>query len=436
MLQHSTPPRLGAARHLSIVAALALASLVLPAAALAQSEESENAPAAGQFEPAPLPPATYLIPDVSPAAAKKTEVKARWFTMKVGFVLIVDYDAFVQDAASLSQVGEQDDQWDDRALRLMFRGGLGKATYLLAGEYKGFDTAPEQNWVLSDAAIALPLGGPQTKLTLGKTKETFGYEMVGDAANLQPLERVLNPFFVSRNFGAKLTRVFGKLHRMTASAGVYNDWLFDDRSFSQSGTDVTGRLTGLVVDADEGRRYFHVGIAARYAGFDDGQARYKGRPESNVTAPYLDTGTMSADHAWNGGLEALWTNGPFSALAEYNRSWVRSSGSGSPAFDGFYVTGSWVLTGEHRPYDRTVGYARRVMPRGRWGAPELVVRYSHEDLDAGLVHGGYFDKTYLGVNWWATRRWKIGTGWGHTWLRRFGTTGVTDSFQTRVQWVY
>jgi hypothetical protein len=27
-------------------------------------------------------------------------------------------------------------------------------------------------------------------------------------------------------------------------------------------------------------------------------------------------------------------------------------------------------------------------------------------------------------------------GWGHTWLDRFGTTGVTDSFQTRIQWIY
>jgi hypothetical protein len=25
-----------------------------------------------------------------------------------------------------------------------------------------------------------------------------------------------------------------------------------------------------------------------------------------------------------------------------------------------------------------VGYARRVMPKGRWGAPELVARFSHE----------------------------------------------------------
>jgi len=87
-------------------------------------------------------------------------------------------------------------------------------------------------------------------------------------------------------------------------------------------------------------------------------------------------------------------------------------------------------------YDRTVGYARRVMPEGRWGAPELVARFSHVDLDGGSIQGGKFDKTYLGINWWATRRWKVGFGWGHTWLDRSGTTGITDIFLTRLQWVY
>jgi len=98
-----------------------------------------------------------------------------------------------------------------------------------------------------------------------------------------------------------------------------------------------------------------------------------------------------------------------------------------------YITGSWVLTGESRPYDRTVGYARRIIPKSHWGALELVGRFSSEDLDSGSVKGGSFDKTYPGINWWATRRAKIGFGWGHTWLDRFGKTGETESLQTRLQ---
>lgn len=416
-------------------------SLVLAVEARAQSEESDPAPAPGQFEAAPLPPPNppFLVPDVPHSVMEKTQVKERWLTLKLGVVALADYTAFQQDKASLAQVGTQKDQWEARAARLMVRGTIGqdyKIGYLIAGEYKGFESDPDELWSLTDLAFTLPLGSPATKLTVGKTKETFAYEMVGDAANLPHQERVLTPFFVSRNVGLKLTHVIGDDQRMTASGGVFNDWWVNGDALEDSGTDVTARFTGLAWDRREGKSFLHLGASGRYAGADNQTMRYKGRPESNVTDPYVDTGNLPGDHAWHLGLEALWNEGPVSVLAEYNRAWVDSQDKGDPKFFGYYVTASWILTGETRPYDRTVGYARRVMPEGRWGAPELVVRFSHEDLDDGAVKGGTFDKTYLGLNWWATRRWKLGFGWGHTWLDRFGQTGETDSFHTRIQWIY
>jgi phosphate-selective porin OprO/OprP len=360
-------------------------------------------------------------------------------TLKVGVVALVDYTAFHQDDTSLSQVGKQKDQWEARAARLMVRGTLGKdykIGYLIAGEYNGFETEPENLWSLTDLSFTFPLGGPAAKLTVGKTKETFAYEMVGDAANLPHQERVLNPFFVSRNIGVRLNHVIGTAQRMTAAVGIFNDWWSTGDSLEDSGTDVTARFTGLVRDERNGKSFLHLGVSGRYAGADNNSLRYKGRPESNVSDPYVDTGNLSADHAWHLGWEALWNEGPYSLLAEYNRAWVSSTANGDPEFSGYYLTGSWILTGETRPYDRTVGYARRVMPEGRWGAWELVARFSHVDLDDAAVQGGSFDKTYLGLNWWATRRWKFGVGWGHTWLDRFSTTGETDSVLTRFQWVY
>ena len=417
------------------------AGLLCASNAQAQSEESEPAPALGEFEAAPLPPPDkpFLVPDVPQSLVDQTQIKERWITLKVGLVTLADYTAFNQDSASISQVGKQQDQWEARAARLMFRGTIGtdyKIGYLVAGEYKGFETDPEELWQLTDVSLTFPLGGPATKLTVGKTKETFAYEMVGDAANLPQQERVLTPFFVSRNVGVKVIHVFGDIQRMTLSGGVFNDWFVTGDSLSDSGTDVSARFTGLVWDKRDGKSFLHLGVSGRYAGADNNTLRYKGRPESNVSGNYVDAGNLAGDHAWHLGLEALWNEGPFSVLAEYNRAWVSSAASGNPQFYGYYITGSWILTGETRPYDRTVGYARRVMPAGRWGAPELVARFSHEDFDNATVSGGKFDKTYLGINWWATRRWKVGFGWGHTWLDRFGTTGVTDSFQTRLQWIY
>jgi phosphate-selective porin OprO and OprP len=424
----------------ALAGAVALGMISAPKAR-AQSEESEPAPGLGKFEAEALPPPKkpFFVPDVPQSLVDQAQIKERWLTLKVGVVTLADYTAFHQDANSLAQVGPQKDQWEARAARLMLRGTIGKdykISYLVAGEYKGFESDPETLWSLTDVAFTFPLGGPATKLTVGKTKETFSYEMVGDAANLPHQERVLSPFFVSRNVGAKVTHVFGADQRMTLSGGVFNDWWVSGDSLSSSGTDVSARLTGLVWDQRDGKSFLHLGVSGRYAGADNNTMRYKGRPESNVSDPYVDTGNLPGDHAWHWGLEALWNEGPFSVLGEYNRAWVDSPASGNPEFSGYYITASWILTGETRPYDRTVGYARRVMPEGRWGAPELVARFSHVDLDDGIVQGGNFDKTYLGLNWWATRRWKVGVGWGHTWLDRFGKTGETDSFQVRFQWIF
>jgi len=50
--------------------------------------------------------------------------------------------------------------------------------------------------------------------------------------------------------------------------------------------------------------------------------------------------------------------------------------------------------------------------------------------------GGTMDKGAVGLNWWATRRWKVGFDYGGTDLDRFGIHGWTNSFHTRLQWIY
>lgn len=421
-------------------AAVAL-GLLASSPARAQSEEAEPPPALGKFESEELAPTAeaFVVPEVPVSFLDRLRTREKSYTLKVGLAALFDYTGLSQDANSLAQVGAQDSQWQVRDLRLMFHGTIGsdyKVGYLVALAYKGFDMEPETTWDVVDLSFSFPLGSPATKLTVGKTKETFAYEMAGDAASLPSQERVLSPFFLSRNIGAKLTQVVGADQRMTVAAGIFNDWFINGDSLAHSGTDVTARVTGLVWDRDGGRSFLHLGAAVRYYGADNDALRFKGRPESNVTDNYVDTGTVAGDHSWNTGLEVLWNEGPYSVLAEYNHASVDSTVSGDPSFSGYYLTGSWVLTGESRPYDRTVGFTRRIMPKGKWGAFELVTRFSHVDLSDGLVQGGSFDKTSLGLNWWATRRWKFGFSWGRTWLDRSGKTGVTDAYLSRFQWIY
>ena len=422
------------------VVASALAAALCAGDARAQAPESELPPEPGAFEgrlPAPVPGAR--VPDVPAAAYDATRVTTDAFTLKPGVVLLGDYTFFGQDAASVSQVGEQRDRGQLRASRLLLRGTVGTGyvvRYLVAGEYKGFDVSADRDWEMTDVSLTFPLRGPATTLTVGKTKQPFVYEMVGDAANLAFQERVLSPFFVSRSVGARLSHVTAD-RRSTLSFGVYNDsWAGSSSKGPNDGTDVAARATRALWLEEGGRRLLHVGASVRRVGADGGTLRYRGRPESNVSSYFVDTGTFAADRALHVGLEALWQHGPWSVIGEWVGAKVDAPASGDPSFGGFYLGVSWVVTGENRPYDTSVGYARRVTPAGPDGALELVARASRVDLDGGGIRGGRFVKSYLGANWWATPRWKFGAGWGRTWLDDAGTRGVTDAVLLRAQWVY
>lgn len=380
------------------------------------------------------PTPRYILPDIP---AKWLTLDTRWFSLKATVALLYDYTFFGQDAASEAQVGRQEDTDDLRAGRLLFSGQLKFPrpwSYTIAGDYNEFRRPEDRIFEGLDAFLSIPLWG-DTKVTIGKQKEPFVYEMVGDAANIPQQERVLSPFFVSRNVGIKITGT-ARNDRMTWSAGWFNDWFTKGQSFDESGNDFALRVTGLPLLSEDGARYLHLAAAARYAGDEGGKLRLKGRPESNVADRYVDTGEFTGDSVRALGFELLWSDGPFSITTEWVPAWVDAPQVGSPRFFGLSVVGSWVLTGEHRPYDRKVGYARRIIPRTSLGAWEVVARYSYIDLADKALDGGELSKWYFGLNWWVTRQWKFGVGFGLADLNRLGVDGRTTLTLLRSQWLF
>lgn len=381
----------------------------------------------------------YVLPDIPDhdlAEAAYTDEHDR-FSVKFGIVSIVDFTDFSQDADSIAQVGRQDDGWEARSIRFMARGHFElwrTWNYTLSYEYKGFDKVSDADWSTTDVNVSTEFAGIG-KLTIGKIKEPHVYEMMGDAANLPHTERWLNPFFLSRNVGLMLSNTWlGE--RGTWAVGWYNDWLPKGQSFPNSGTDFAGRLTFLPLWRDDGGNYLHVGASFRYYGGDDNLLRFRGKPASNKTTYFVDTGNIPGDHAFNVGIEALWALRGYSVLAEYVTTSVSATEQPDPRFEGWYVTGAWVLSGETRPYDRKVGYARRVQPQGPWGAFEAIARVGRIDLDDAQVSGGTMDGWWLGLNWWATRRWKASVGYGDIDVERAGLAGNTRTWLYRLQWIY
>ena len=425
-------------RRIAVAAVVALVACAMGRAA-AQSVESDLTPESTHLA---RDSSAYAVPEiVGDQALESLNVADAHdrFSVKFGLVLLpADYTTFDQDEASRQQVGLQQDEFEARSLRVMARGHFElwrKWNYVVSYEYKGFDQSSTADWNAADLRVSTEIGPRIGTLALGKMKEPHVYEMVGDAANLPQNERWLSPFFVSRSIGVQLSNPVLD-QRATWTIGYYNDWLMKDTSFAEGGSDFAARFTALPVWSEDGASYLHLAASVRYYGAADNELRYRGRPASNVADYYVDTGRVPGDHAWHTGLELLWNLRGWSLLAEYVRADLSTADGGDPVFDGYYLTGSWVVTGEHRPYDRKAGYARRILPHGHWGAVELIGRYGRVDTTDATVAGGEMNGWWAGVNWWATQRFKASIGYGDIDLDRDGMVGNTKTVLTRLQWIY
>lgn len=369
-------------------------------------------------------------------APKALEYDGKRFFFRPILAAVLDYTWFDQDDTSLVQVGKQDDKGELRAGRLGFslrsKGTLGWDLYATV-DYQEKRTREKTLFDIYDLKIGLPLG--PVKLYVGKQKQAFAYELVGLSVLLPQQERVLLPFYVSRSIGAQFSgRLAGD--RMTWSAGVFNDWLDTGESRNNNATDYAGRLSALAFESPDKRNYLHLGLGYRRVGSDNGIMRFSGRPESNVATKFTDTGNFPAGHADELSLELLLAHGPYSLLAERIDARVDSPETGDPYFLGYYAAASWVLTGENRHYVRSGGYASGILPKSRYGAWELVLKYSHVDLTDGELDGGVLDKWHVGLNWWVSAQWKVGASWGDADLDKNGLVGNTKMLLMRLQWLY
>jgi phosphate-selective porin OprO and OprP len=174
----------------------------------------------------------------------------------------------------------------------------------------------------------------------------------------------------------------------------------------------------------------HAGISGTYvfSPADQGSGtsprhplRFRDRPEIRVDSVRLiDTGSIDAENASVYGLEfgANWKN----LYLQGEHFWFdiarrAPTALADPDFAGYYLQGSWILTGESRRYNAATGSFQSprakapFSPQGGWGALELAARYSRMDLDfnaglegtaaqPGAVRGGDQSVVTLGVNWY------------------------------------
>ncbi|WP_240901512.1 OprO/OprP family phosphate-selective porin [Thioalkalivibrio sp. XN279] len=147
----------------------------------------------------------------------------------------------------------------------------------------------------------------------------------------------------------------------------------------------------------------HLGLSVAYEDVRDyASARFSDRPEARADGNRLiDTGSISdVESTTKYGFEAAFQSGPVMVQGEYLGVGVGRSAGAEPDFSGWYVHGSWMLTGETRGYRG--GRFRGITPgdpeRGAW---ELALRYSSVDLNDSGFQGGEQDNVSVGVNYYA-----------------------------------
>ncbi len=110
------------------------------------------------------------------------------------------------------------------------------------------------------------------------------------------------------------------------------------------------------------------------------------------------------------GLEAAGVFGPFSLQGEYFVREMDVAGSAlSPENKGYYLQGTWTLTGEPRSYKWKDGKFDAVKPKGKGGAWELVAKYEsvESDLDVATVRDIEIELLTLGVNWYINKNVRV-----------------------------
>ncbi len=192
--------------------------------------------------------------------------------------------------------------------------------------------------------------------------------------------------------------------------------------------------TYLFKPADQGRE----AAGARYP------VRLRDRPELRVDSTRLiDTGSIDADHVFSVGAEfgAQYRN--FYLQSEYFRFGLDRRGASSlanPVFNGWYVQGSWIVTGENRRYVVANGAFAAPRPftpftaKGGSGAWEIAARYSRTNLNfnqglAGFApppggsRGGEQSNVTLGLNWYLSSNLRVALNYLAVSINRLNPAG-------------
>jgi len=320
--------------------------------------------------------------------------------------------------------------------------------------------------------------GPLFRVNAGLIKPIFTYNDAMSSASLTFLERAAVVNVATETFGGGSPRLGAEL-------------TFQQTDFLRSGDNfmISGALTGHIaskraseISDDSNNNGTHILGRIAYRLWSDGPSNIQlgssfsriltvggpagpggarnlslqDAPEIQIDGNSLvDTGLIPAKGGGMWGLEAAGNLRSFYVAAEYyqfdidrDTSCAGCVAANDPAFSGWYVEASWMLTGETKTYQANAlnnGMATFANPHvsmpfaldsGGWGAWEIAARYSDLDLDwqsgalgtscpvAGCVRGGEQNIFSVGLNWYLSNNFRFLFDYMFIHVDKLGSSGT------------
>lgn len=359
-------------------------------------------------------------------------------TLKLGGGFLYEYATYVQDEVSKEQIKMEPD-FKVRDFRVTMSGRVKVKrfiTWKLGIMYDG----PTRSWFMRETGIMVGVPELSGYIFVGRTKEGISLNKVMNGYSGWTMERqmALDVFPILAD-GAKWMGFLPK-QNLFWNIGVFTDWLSEPQSFSTYNWQFASRIGWLPVYSETNNTLLHLGVSYRYGVVKGGEIRVRSRPEANPAPYFIDTGEFQTNHSNQLGGEIYFSSGSWMLGTEYYFHQFSSLQSENPLFQGGDVVVSYVITGESRPYSTVSGIygfvpVDKSFFDGGPGAWEVVLRYSTLDLNGGTITGGKFWRITPMINWYLSANIRLELAYGYGVLNRFNLEGVTQFFQSRIQFM-
>lgn len=362
-------------------------------------------------------------------------------TLKIGVGFLLEYAGFLQDEAGKQQMDSADADlepaFEVRDFRIMMSGRFKTKRFITWKAGLMFD-GESSSWFVRETGVMIGVPEISGYIFVGRTKEGFSLNkvMVGYANWAMERQMAIDVIPILAD-GIKWLGYLPR-QRLFWNIGVFVNWLSKNQSFSTYEWQFAVRAGWLPVYSKDRKTLLHLGASYRYGVPEEGEIQVRSRPEANPAPFFINTGKFAAQHSNHVGGEIYFTHGPLMLGSEYYIHKFTSPETDHPAFQGGEIVASYIITGESRPYSTVSGIfgfvpVNKSVFKGGPGAWEVLLRFSAYDLNSGTLQGGRFWRITPMINWYLSDivRFELAYGFGK--LDRYGLTGSTHFFQSRIQ---